>query len=440
MLTIYGKAAQFCDGVSRRNFLKVGALGVAGLTLPSILRAEAAAGKRNPQKAVIMVYLPGGPSHQDMFDLKPGAASDIRGEFDPIKTNVPGIQICEHMPRLAAMMDKLAIIRSLSNSEGQHDAFQCLTGRFKKQQPPGGWPSLGACASKVLGGVDPAVPPYISVGGNMSRFGLDSGFLGVAHSPFSPSGRGKDDMVLNGVSLDRLADRKGLLESLDQFRRQADNSGAMRGMDTFDREAMDVLTSSRLITALDISKEPKAARERYASGAMGGRYGSGSRSVESFILARRLVEAGARCVTLAFGGWDTHGSNFKTLKAQLPALDGALSSLIQDLHDRGLNKDVSVVMWGEFGRSPKVNMSAGRDHWPKVTQALLAGGGMKTGQVIGSTDKDAGDVANRPVQFAEVFSTLYSCLGIDTTKVTLPDLTGRPQYLVDGVAPLRELV
>ena len=228
MLTIYGKAAQFCDGVSRRNFLKVGAMGLAGMALPDILRAEAAAGKRNSQKAVIMIYLPGGPSHQDMFDLKPSASSDVRGEFDPINTNVPGIQICEHMPRLARMMDKLAVIRSLSNSEGQHDAFQCLTGRIHKAMPPGGWPSLGACASRVLGGVDPAIPPYISVGGNMSRFGQDAGFLGVSHNPFSPTGKGKDDMVLNGVTLDRLSDRKSLLESLDQFRRQSDNTGSVQ--------------------------------------------------------------------------------------------------------------------------------------------------------------------------------------------------------------------
>ena len=208
----------------------------------------------------------------------------------------------------------------------------------------------------------------------------------------------------------------------------------------FDRQAIDVITSSRLIKALDIYQEDKKTRERYTPSNGKGRYGGGSRSGESFLLARRLVEAGARCVTLAFGGWDTHGNNFKTLSQQLPALDAALSSLVQDLHDRGLNKDVSVVMWGEFGRSPKINMGAGRDHWPRVTQAVLAGGGMRTGQVIGSTDKDAGDIASRPVQFGEVFSTLYHCLlGIDTQKVVLPDLTGRPQYLVDGIQPLHEV-
>ncbi|HWE01007.1 MAG TPA: DUF1501 domain-containing protein [Tepidisphaeraceae bacterium] len=438
MLTIYGNRSRFCDGVSRRNFMKIGALGVAGLSLPQLLRAEAVAGKRNPQKAVIMVYLPGGPSHQDMFDLKPDAPVDIRGEFRPIKTNVNGIQICEHMPELAKMMDKLAIIRSLVGSEGQHDAFQCLTGRQKRGMPPGGYPSLGACVSKLQGNFDPAVPPYISVGGNMSRFGNDSGFLGVAHAPFSPSGPGKSDMVLNGVTLDRLSDRKSLLQSLDTFRRDAEYSHMIDGMDAFDRQAMDVLTSAKLVGALDITQEKKAVRDRYGIGQGKQRAG---RSADSFLLARRLVEAGARCVTLAFGGWDTHGKNFSHLKEQLPQLDAGLAAMVSDLHERGLDKDVSVLVWGEFGRSPKVNMTAGRDHWPKVTQAVVAGGGMRMGQVIGATDRDAGDVFARPVQFSEVFSTLYRNLGIDTNKTTLPDLNGRPQYLVDGgSSPISELV
>ena len=438
MLTIYGNSSRFCDGVSRRNFLKIGAIGLAGLSLPQILRAEAAAGQRHGHKAVIMVYLPGGPSHQDMFDLKPDAPTDIRGEFNPIRTNVPGIQICEHMPQLAQMMDKLAILRSVVGSEGQHDAFQCLTGRVKRAMPPGGWPTLGAFVSKLEGCVDPAVPPYVALSGNMSRSAEDAGFLGVANSPFSPSGPGRADMVLNGVTLERLSDRRALLQSLDKFRRDADNSGTMNGMDAFDRQAMDVITSTRLIDALDVTKEKKETLERY--GAKGSKNRGGERSIEPFLLARRLVEAGARCVNLAFGGWDTHGNNFKTLSTQLPRLDAGLAAMIQDLHDRGLNKEVSVIVWGEFGRSPKVNSNAGRDHWPKVTGALLAGGGMKTGQVIGSTDRDAADVSTRPVTFSEVFSTLYANLGIDTTKVTLPDLTGRPQYLVDGSAPIAELV
>src|SRR5579862_1446352 len=246
MLTIYGKGARFCDGVSRRNFLKIGAIGLAGLSLPEILRAEAAAGARNPRKAVIMIYLPGGPSHQDMFDLKPGAPSDVRGEFNPISTNVSGIQICEHMPRLAKMMDKFAVIRSLTGSEGDHSSFQCLTGRVRKAMPPGGWPSIGATISKLQGAADPGLPPYIGLTGVASR-DMDAGFLGVSHAAFSPSGPGKADMELNGITLDRLSDRRALLQSLDRFRRDADNSKTMEGMDAFDRQAMDVITSSKLV-------------------------------------------------------------------------------------------------------------------------------------------------------------------------------------------------
>jgi Protein of unknown function (DUF1501) len=434
MLTIYGNASRFCDGVSRRNFLKIGAIGLAGLSLPSILRAEALSGRRS-HKAVIMVYLPGGPSHQDMFDLKPGAPAEVRGEFNPIATSVPGIQICEHMPRVAAMMEKFTVMRSLVGSEGDHSAFQCLTGRTKKQMPPGGWPGLGSVTSKLQGATDPAVPPYIAVSGNMGSSTTNiSGFLGTAHEPFQPSGKGKADMVLNGVTLERLSDRKALLSSLDRFRRDVDSSGAMQGMDAFDRQAMDVLTSSKLVNALDIKNENARVLERY------GKQKGDSKSLEQFLVARRLVEAGARCVTLAFGGWDTHSNNFKTMKEQLPRLDLGVSSLVQDLYERGLDKDVTVLVWGEFGRSPKISNDAGRDHWPRVTGALMAGGGMHAGQAIGATDRLAGEVTDRPVQFGEVFATLYHNLGIDTTKVTLPDLAGRPQYLVDGYQPVRELV
>jgi hypothetical protein len=301
--------------------------------------------------------------------------------------------------------------------------------------PPGGWPGLGSVASKLQGATDPAVPPYIAVSGNMGSSTTNiSGFLGTAHEPFQPSGKGKADMVLNGVTLERLSDRKALLSSLDRFRRDVDSSGAMQGMDAFDRQAMDVLTSSKLVQALDVKNENPKVLERY------GKQKGDSKSLEQFLVARRLVEAGARCVTLAFGGWDTHSNNFKTMKEQLPRLDLGVSSLVQDLYERGLDKDVTVLVWGEFGRSPKISNDAGRDHWPRVTGALMAGGGMRAGQAIGATDRLAGEVTDRPVQFGEVFATLYHNLGIDTTKITLPDLAGRPQYLVDGYQPVRELV
>jgi len=444
MLTIYGSRSRFCDGVSRRNFLKIGTLGLAGLSFPQLLRAEAAAGISQSHKAVIMIFLPGGPAHQDIFDLKPQAPSDIRGEFMPIGTNVPGMQICEMMPRLAKMADRVALIRSIVGCSGDHDAFQCLTGRLKRQMPPGGWPSLGSFVSKIQGPVDKAIPAFVGLSPKMGHMEWadngQPGFLGISHAPFRPEGEGKTDMELNGVTLDRLSDRRALLGSLDRMRRDVDSSGMMEGLDTFNQQAMGMLTSSKLVEALDLTRENPKLVEAYGKGNPANRDDGGPRLTSNFLVARRLIEAGARVVTLAFSRWDHHGKNFPQLREDLPLLDQGLTALLQDLRERGMEKDVSVIVWGEFGRSPAINKDGGRDHWPRVSCALLAGGGMKTGQVIGATDRLGGEATERPVQFGEVFSTLYHNLGIDTSKVTLPDLAGRPQYLVDGQQPIRELV
>jgi hypothetical protein len=449
MLTINNGApgrSGFCDGISRRNFLKIGALGLGGLSLPQLLQAEAASGIRRSHKAVIMIFLPGGPSHQDMFDLKTDAPSEIRGEFKPIRTKVPGLEICEHLPLLAHCMDKAAIIRSIVGAFDDHDAFQCLTGRPNRNQPPGGWPSLGAVVSKLQGPVNQAIPPFVGLSPKMgemrwARSG-DPGFLGPARAPFQPNkGGGKEDMILNGVTLDRLADRRNLLASFDRYRRDLDSSGMMEGLDAFNEQAFGILTSSKLLEALDVEQEPSKVRERYGKGDPKNRDDGGPKLMEHFLVARRLVEAGARCVTLAFSRWDHHGKNFDALRQDLPLLDQGVSALIEDLHQRGLDKDVSVVVWGEFGRTPTINKDGGRDHWPRVSCALLAGGGMKTGQVIGATDRLGGEANERPVQFGEVFATLYHNLGIDVNKATVNDLSGRPQFLVEnGLQPMRELV
>jgi hypothetical protein len=238
-----------------------------------------------------------------------------------------------------------------------------------------------------------------------------------------------------------LADRKKLLTGFDNFRRDVDASGLMEGLDAFNEQAFGVLTSSKLLEALDLQKEDKKVVERYGKGDPKNRDDGGPKLMEHFLIARRLVEAGARCVTLAFSRWDHHGDNFGALRQDLPLFDQGLSALIEDLHQRGLDKDVSVVVWGEFGRTPTINKDGGRDHWPRVSCAVLAGGGMKTGQVIGATDRLGGEASERPVQFGEVFATLYQNLGIDISKVTIPDLSGRPQYLVDaGCQPMPELV
>jgi len=445
MLTIYGPKNRFCDGVSRRNFLKIGALGLGGLALPQLLQAEAKSGIGRSHKSVIMIFLPGGPSHQDIFDLKMDAPSEIRGEFKPIRTNVNGIQICEHMPRMAKHMEKCALIRSIVGATGDHYAFQCLTGRPHQNQPAGGWPSLGSVLSKLEGPVNKLIPPFVGLSPRMGHMEWADngtpGFLGVSHAPFRPEGSGKEDMVLNGITLDRLADRQALLSSFDHFRRDVDSSGLMSGLDSFNEQAFGIMTSSKLVEALDVEKEDKKIRETYGKGDPRNRDDGGPKMMEHFLIARRLVEAGARCVTLAFSRWDHHGDNFGALRQDLPLLDQGLSALLQDLYQRGLDKDVSVVVWGEFGRTPTINKDGGRDHWPRVSCALVSGGGMKTGQVIGATDRLGGEAVERPVQFGEVFATLYHNLGIDVSKVTVPDLSGRPQYLVDnGLVPMRELV
>ena len=431
MLTIFGKSHAFCDGVSRRDFLKIGALGMGGMALPQILQAESSAGLKRSNKAIIMIYLPGGPSHLDMYDIKEDAPVEVRGEFRAISTSVPGLRVCEHMPRLAANMDKFVAVRSLVGQVDQHSSFQCMTGRVEQNQPPGGWPSIGSVLSKMQGSSQPGSPAFMSLSGRVAP----AGFVGLSHGAFSPEGPGKTDLALNGVTLERLEDRKKLLASFDQFRRDTDTSGLMDGVDGFHQQAFNVITSNKLLAALDVKQENPKVLERYK------RTGDGSRTLNDFLLARRLVEAGVRCVTLNFGGWDTHSQNFKTLSTQLPTLDQGVNCIVEDLHERGMDKDVSVVVWGEFGRTPRVNGTAGRDHWSRVSSVLLAGGGMKGGQIIGQTDRLGGEAYDRPVHVGEVFSTLYHNMGLDATKVTINDLAGRPQYLVDSARPpIREII
>lgn len=441
----------------RRGFLKIGALGLGGLTLPNLLRAEAKAGVRSSHKSVILIYLVGGPPHQDMFDLKPDAPKEIAGPWKPIPTNVTGVQICEALPRLARNMDKLAIVRSLVGSQADHDAVQVYNGHNpKKPAPAGGWPQFGSAVAKLQGPVESSVPPFVSLCYTCTHGPYNEpgpGFLGQALSPFRAMGRTRDDMVLRGVTVNQLADRKTLLKRFDDMRRETDASGALRAMDSFTEQAFGLLTSSKMADALDLSKEPAKVIERYGTGdpkvfmdANGA-----PRVPQSLLMARRLIEAGARVVTLNYSKWDWHGgmnaegrannSIFLREEEDFPPFDRCVSALVEDLHARGLDKDCTVVVMGEFGRTPKISAAVGRDHWPQLNCALLAGGGMKTGQVIGSSDKIAGEAASRPVTYGELFATLYHNLGIEADKVTLPDLTGRPQYLVEDPArPIQELV
>jgi hypothetical protein len=446
MIKIFGKSAgRLCDGVSRRDFMKIGGLSLGGLSLPQLLQAEQAAGIRRSHKAVIMIYLVGAPPHQDMFDLKMEAPLEIRGPHRPTRTSVPGIQISEHMPHCAKIMDKLVPIRTMYGSpNGDHDSFICYTGRPVPKQPPGGWPSMGSVLSKLRAPAEPTIPAFVGLAPKAGHPPYGSpghpGFLGPIHGAFRPNGPGMEDLKLNHISLEQLSDRRALLAGFDSFRRELDQSGAVEGLDTFKQQAFNILTSSKLLEALDFTKEPASVRERYGKGDPKN-YGDGApRNCEHFLVARRLVEAGARCVTLNFGRWDFHSHNHSELLTHLPLFDQAISALVEDLHERGLDKDVAVVAWGEFGRTPLINADAGRDHWPQVGCALLAGGGMRTGQVIGATDRLGGEIADRGVHFGEVFATLYHQLGLDPNLVTIPDLTGRPHYLVDGWKAMPELV
>ncbi|MFM7539569.1 MAG: DUF1501 domain-containing protein [Planctomycetota bacterium] len=428
MLTIWGKAQRFCDGISRRDFVQVGALG-ASLTMADIMRQRAMGAVKasgSKAKAAILIYLPGGPSHMDMYDLKPEAPKEFRGEFNPIATNVPGIQISEHFPMQAKMFDKLSVVRSLVSVDEHSDSL-VMTGYSENTNRTQQHPSFGSVMSKIRSADAGAqsVPPFVSLRG-MSR-GTEPGFLGVAHRPFTPGGPGlanlKPATANSGLNLDA---RKDLLTGFDDLRRDIDASGTISGIDTFTARAFDMVTSGVVREALSNEKEAAPVRERY-------------KGVESFLTARRLVEAGVSCVTLSIGGWDTHSNNFQTLKKQLPQVDRGIANLISDLHERGMDKDVAVVMWGGFGRTPKINGNAGRDHWSPVMSALVAGGGLRMGQAVGSSTARGERPKDRPYKVSNLLATLYSAMGIDPAQ-TFQNGNGRPMYVLDDRDLVTELV
>ena len=351
------------------------------------------------------------------------------------------------------MMDKFVLVRSLSDSDGAHDAYQCMTGRRKGgRTPPGGWPQGGAWVSKMKGQVNPAIPANVALmyqtGNRTWGETGDGGFLGVAHSPFNLLGRearsSSENMTLHGITLDKLRDRTSLRASLDRFQRTADQRGQMESMDVYAQQAMGILTTSKLVDALDLSKEDPRIVARYGKSREDFQRDGAPPMIENFCVARRLVEAGARFVSLNYSRWDWHGAdgmNYPKCREECPLLDQGLSALVTDLHERGLDRDVSVVVWGEFGRTPKINNHNSRDHWPQANTAVLAGGSMQTGQVVGSTNRNGEHPSSRPVKFQEIFATLYKCAGIDVQNVRVFDLAGVPQYLVDpGNEPIHEVV
>jgi hypothetical protein len=448
MLTLLGQKMKFCDGVTRRSFLRIGALafGASTLSLSDIFRAEVRAGNTGTRhKGVINIFLGGGPPHQDMWDIKTEAPPEIRGEFKPINTSVTGVQIGECFPRIASTFDKFAVIRSIVGARGGHDALQCMAGWDPQNMiSMGGRPSIGAAAAKVLGPVDPSVPPFVGLAAPTQHKPWSDpgrpGFLGVPYAAFKPDGEGMADLKLRNMTFDQLKERRELVSGFDGLRRDLDRDGSVSGLDSAQARALDVLTSSRLLDALDLGRESDKVRERYGDGKPYKFQFDGAPTCnDHLLLARRLIEAGVRVVSLSYGRWDSHGKNFDLVRDHGAKLDQSLTALIEDLEVRGMLDDVTVIAWGEFGRTPRINKGAGRDHWPQVSCAILAGGGMKTGQAIGATNRLGEYAANRPVTFSEVLATLYHNLGIDPSTATIVDPTGRPQHVIEA-APLRELV
>ncbi|MFP6658389.1 MAG: DUF1501 domain-containing protein [Pirellulales bacterium] len=444
MLAIEGESVgRFCDRISRRELLQIGALGLGfgSLNLADMLGAEARSGIHQSRKSVINIHLEGGPPQMDTWDMKPEGPVDLRGEFRPIKTNVSGIEISEWLPRLSQLADKYSIIRSVVGNVDAHNfdttqhGYPNLRMKNAAMREIGGAPAVGSIISKLLGPRDGA-PAFVwdCMGG--SQEGVQPGYLGAAYRPFVPqTTRG---VFQRRLPAERVHDRMSLLKKLDALRREMDAKGEWKALDSFNQQAIDMILSGKVGVALDLNREDPRVRDRFAEGA--GRYRN---HTERFLLARRLVEAGVRYVALNWGGYlgfDSHEQNYPKMRSILPPLDVGLAALIEDLYQRGMDQDTLIVVWAEFGRTPKINKKGGRDHWPPVQCALMIGGGLKMGQVIGATDHAAGEPTSRPVHAHEVISTIYRHLGIDPRDTQLIDPSGRPRYLLDVREPIHELL
>ncbi|MFQ3593718.1 MAG: DUF1501 domain-containing protein [Gemmataceae bacterium] len=406
--------------IHRRDFLRLGSLALS--SIPAVLQAGSSTADRSARnKSVIMVYLTGGIAHQDTLDLKPHAPAESRGEFKPIATNVPGIQICELLPRLARCANRFAILRSLVGQVDEHSSNQSCVGFNEAQIQREPKPHFGSVVSRLQGPTNPEIPAFVDL------------FPTMQHKPYNSPGPGHLGRAARGVRVDGqdltimklnedLTERKKLLARLDRFQRQADIVGSMEANY---RRAFEVLTTSKLVDAVDISREPVRVRDRYGRGSTKHLGDGAPMWNDQLLMARRLVEAGARVVTVAYGFWDTHGQNFRHLRSHLPLFDQGISALIEDIYERGLDRDCTVVVWGEFGRTPKINKQAGRDHWARVNSAIVAGGGMRVGQVIGSTDAQAAEAKNDPIHFRDVLATVYQNLGIDPHSMVM-DVSNRP--------------
>jgi hypothetical protein len=439
--------------MDRRGFLRAGALGATGLTLPHLLRSQArAASSSHADRSVIILWMRGGPSHIDMWDPKPEAPVEYRGEFGTMSTSVPGVFLSDMLPKSAAIMHKWAIVRSLHHHDAGHSTGDqiCFTGYNAGPAPDENIrPSCGAIVSEQLGHLNPALPASVMIPKLVP--GTGSAYLGVAHKPFEtladPATLGPFSVpnfsLADGLDVHRLDDRRGLLRGFDRLEEQLDRSGQMRAIDRFQAQAWDILRSPKAKAAFDLDAEPAAMRERYGMQAAfdpkaSNRCGCPAWS-QRMLLARRLVEAGVRLVTVDLRWWDTHVLGFESLRLGfLDSWDQAFTALVEDLEERGLLHKTLLVAWGEFGRTPRVNNDAGRDHYPNVFSAALAGGPIRGGQVLGSSDAKGAFPLSNPKSPQDVLATIYDFLGIDIHR-HYKDNAGRPIPVLPHGTPLREL-
>ncbi|OWK45151.1 DUF1501 domain-containing protein [Fimbriiglobus ruber] len=436
----------------RRGFLHAGALGVGGLSLADVLRADARSPSARPN-SLILLWMRGGPSHIDMWDPKPDAPAEYRGEFGTKPSAVPGINLTDMLPLSGKIMSKWSIVRSLYHGDAGHSTGDqlCFTGYGPGPNPDENvHPSLGSIASKQLGHLNPKLPTYVMIPRSVP--GAGSAYLGVAHKPFEtqvdPAATGAPFKLPNfempaGVTVDRVGDRKGLLHDFDTLRRDLDASGQVDAMDRFQRNAWEIVTSPAAREAFDLDKEPKAIREEYGlmpafDPKASNRCGCPNWA-QRMLLARRLVEAGVRVVTVDLRWWDTHVKGFESLRdGFLPRWDRAYHALITDLDRRGLLATTLVLAWGEFGRTPKVNNDAGRDHYPNVFSGAFAGGPIKGGRVVGSSDEKGAFPKANPKTPLDVLATVYRHLGVDPNAQYLTS-TGRPVSVLPDGKPIDEL-
>jgi hypothetical protein len=436
-----------CGGgkMSRRTALRLGSLALGGLSLADLLRSRAIAGEISAATtpstrptAVIQVFMGGGPSHIDLYDLKPDAPAELRGEFRPICSRLPGVQLGELVPGLAGVMDRIALVRSVSHTNASHlpASHWMMTGY---EPPPGSSgninPACGANVARARGANEPGMPAYVSVPRRQLLGG--PAYHGVAYNPFTTDSDPVDKnfavrnlQMPQGLDISRLNNRQTLLASFDRMRADLDNRGDLAGTDRFGRQALEIITSPKAQAAFDMNREDDATRERY------GRTSVGQRC----LLARRLVEAGVTFVTVLSGGeWDTHTNNFEILKRDVPPVDRAVSALIADLYQRGLDRQVLLIVYGEFGRTPKINPQAGRDHWPGAFSVLFSGGGLRVGQVLGATDSHAAYPISDPYTPGDVLSTMYKFLDIDVAH-EFYDRAGRPLRILPEGRPIEALL